>query len=280
MEFPKDGGVQKEVEMKYKAKAIFDTYAKTADFKAAAAKQGFEVKESGYFSKNDPKFDVGWTYELLLEAFNMMENEVHEPVELLQKGYLVFKVKGKKNAYLPELTEAQDKVKEVVITKKAQDAALTKSKDLLTQIQEQWNQADPAARKFADVAKGLNLQTQQTSFSDRREIQLFSLRLDKSFEEKFYAIDQPDSISEPLLTANGIVILHVDQFEATDPTKLVEEKSTFANQLLTEKKEELFDKFIEDLTNKANLQKFPSPKLKEFLTSVKPKQTEQSTEEE
>ena len=280
LNFPKDGGVQKEVEMKYKAKAIVDTYAKTPDFKAAAAKQHFRTKESGYFSKEDPNFNVGWTYDLLIEAFNMAENEIHEPVEMPKKGYLVFRVKGRKNAYLPEFSEVQEKVKNAVITKKAQDAALAKSRELSMKIHEQWDQTDPATRKFADIATGLNRKAQQTSFTSRSELQTFTFRLDKTAEEKFYALNEVQAISEPLLTAKGYVILHVDQFAPTDPQKFEKGKAKFWKQLVTQKKEEIFEKFIQDLTTQANLQKFPSLKLKEFLASFKPKKTEQDSEEE
>ena len=61
----------------------------------------------------------------------------------------------------------------------------------------------------------------------------------------------PSSISKPLKTLQGWVILEPIELKPIDELKFIEEKDNFKENLLANRKEEEFNKYFQDLQKKA-----------------------------
>ena len=165
LDFPKDGGVQKEVEMKFKARAIHDTFYKNPklDLKAIAPEYHFEAKETGLFSKDNPSPQIPWSFELLRDTFKMKENQVRDPIEL-KDGYLVTRIKQKRDRYTPSFPEAEKKVRKALRLIKAKALAKDAAQNYLNQIKNILSTGQTATGlTFHQAAEQLKLKAQQSS---------------------------------------------------------------------------------------------------------------------
>jgi len=257
-DFPEDAGVQKKVETKFKAKAIRKEHADTPDLKILAEKFKFSIFESAYFHKKQLNFPFGdletgpglkmdEAYKLLKNIFALEIGEVAEPVEW-EKGYLVLKLKEKRPSYIPEFAEAKDKVITILTHKKANQLAKLKANEYLGKIQKE--------KDFAQAAKNLGLTLEQTSLLPQKQL-LYTLGIQKESYEDFFALTPQKCLSNIIATNQGYAILHLDEFKPADMTEFEKESQSFAEQFTEEKKDEVYNDFLEDVHEKAALKKFP-----------------------
>ncbi|MCA9400923.1 MAG: SurA N-terminal domain-containing protein [Candidatus Omnitrophica bacterium] len=134
MDFPEEGGIQKQVETKYKGIAIYNDYIKDKDLTKAAVKQGFEVKTSHFFTKLDPDQDIDIPFASMKDIFQMKKGEISQPIEREEKGWLIIRMRDKKDAYVPQFIEVKDKVIRILAREAGKELALKKAQDIRVQL--------------------------------------------------------------------------------------------------------------------------------------------------
>ncbi|MBF0522724.1 MAG: SurA N-terminal domain-containing protein [Candidatus Omnitrophica bacterium] len=250
--FPKDGGVQKEVETKYKAIAIVDQYKLTKDLKSAAEKIGFPYKETGFFNKQQPNLELGWTLEMMMDAFKMNKGQIHDPVEL-KEGYLVFKIKDTLPAHMATLPEAQQIIKDKLTVQKASEAAKAQASQYVEKVKQLLDN-NKDGKALETIQKTLNLKIEQSALLAKNKL-AETLEIDKPSENDFYALNTKAQTSV-LTTLSGACLLYVDNFVPIKLEDFEKNKETFKQELLAAAKNEVFNKFAEALTEKADLKKY------------------------
>lgn len=258
LDFPPDGGVQKEVEMKFKAQAICDDFHKNqkADLKTFAPKYHQEAKTSGFFSKNNPLPDIEWSFELLRDTFKMRPNQISEPIEL-KKGYLVIRLKEKRDSYIPELVEVHDKVKEAVLLDKAKILAKEAATQYLAQITNDLAQVQKSKGQkttFNQVAEKLSLKTKDSP-SFTLEQSLDEIGTSEEFETNIFKLT-PETPSTIAQIPDGSVIVYLKNHEAVTEAQFTKEKNKFIQLLTDEKKDKIYLDFVNGLKKKAGLKIF------------------------
>ena len=256
--FPEEGGVQKQVETKYKTIAIHDDFLKDPkrSLKDIAPKYQssyhFDMNESGLFSKDKPFFGVNWSFETMMQSFRMRVNQVSDPIELTD-GYLIYRIKDKRGTYLPKFEEIQGEVKKKILQDKAQAKARQEAQDALNKIQNLW-QNNSEKLTFIQIAQKLNLAAKEgpplTLGQD-----LSIVGTSKDLEAAIFALTPEAPLSRVADVPDGSVITSLQKREDVDPAEFEKDKTSIIPKMLNQKREEFYQEFLAALKKKSHLRK-------------------------
>jgi len=115
---------------------------------------------------------------------------------------------------------------------------------------------DSFTKAFA--ALGLNA---QESLSLPAKLVASTLGISQEDENGLFILNQTNKMSDVIPAVNGAYIAFLEEFAPYDPLKFEEEKNEFSKQLISEKKENAFKDFMEDLKVKSGLKTYT---FKEF----------------
>ena len=93
---------------------------KPSDFDAVARANGLQVRESGFFTRDEPIVGIGLAPNVAARAFDLKEGEVSDAIRTPQ-GFVFMTVIGKQDPYIPKLDEVKAKVHDDVLKQKAVD---------------------------------------------------------------------------------------------------------------------------------------------------------------
>ncbi|HNV23255.1 MAG TPA: SurA N-terminal domain-containing protein [Candidatus Omnitrophota bacterium] len=249
--FPADGGVQKEVETKYKAIALRDQYAITKNLRTLAEKSGWTYQETTFFSKNNPPREINWPLNVLRNAFKMKKGAIHEPVEL-EDGYLVFIIQDIKKPGLAQIQEAQEEIKNKITKQKAIEIAKNNAESYKEKMKEILDDAidektlEAKQKELGLIIKASELVSKTKLFTD--------LTIDLSSENEFYALNTEKEIAV-LATHSGACLVYVKNFQPVQLEDFEKNKNAFKAELIKKIKTITINKFVEQLINDTPIEK-------------------------
>ncbi len=255
-DYPPNAGIQKQVETKFKAKAIYKEYNEGASLEDLTKKFKYRLHHSRFFPRRDLTFPFGedspqdrlpidTAYRALKEAFRLQPGELLQPVEWA-KGYLVIRLKKKRPAYYPDKKEVTDKIKAILALQKAKALAKTKARE--------YHRAFLKSEDFQATAKTLHLPVDQTPLLPQIQLPV-QLNLTKEARKALFGLGPKRKLSPPLETPDGYLIVWVQEFQPADMNKFANDGQDFAKKFLRKKKDEAFDRFAKDLEEKAALER-------------------------
>ena len=114
-----DSSLEEEKDLiREKANTVFQELLINPNMESIAGQNNITVQTTGPFSMEQPNLTAGWSYDFLNELFQMDENEISDPFETLN-GVSIVQIKKKRESYIPEFQEAQDRSREALINKEA-----------------------------------------------------------------------------------------------------------------------------------------------------------------
>ncbi|MDP8266337.1 MAG: SurA N-terminal domain-containing protein [Candidatus Aceula meridiana] len=250
LEYPKEATDEQKDSIKKKAADIAGDIAGELSLEDIAKKYELEIKTSGFFSKEQPKMDLGWPLEIFQRALSLKIDELAGPMET-NKGYYLLKLQDQKESYVPDFEQAKEKARKAIVTQKAKIIAQEKAKQALAQIQEFLVQ-NPNA-KFAQAVKKVGQNIQQSPLFTHGQY-LPQIGPAPQFHQAAFMLSDEEKISDVIETSGGYAILSLVSFEPIDEAKFEEEKEVLSEKLLVQKKEEAFNAFLTRLRIKAQLQ--------------------------
>ncbi len=250
LDYSSNAQAKEKSDVALKAQNIFQEAQASGDLKKAGEQFGATVKESGFFNMDQPDLKIGLPFEALQTAFDLELHQIAEPIETSQ-GYVLLKVKEKKDSYIPNFQEAAQKVNDTLADKKARELAKQKAEETLKSIKESL-QNKPGA-KFSNAAQALGLKTTQTPLFTRGQY-LPTVGLSQEFQDAAFLVDEKNPVSDTIEVAKGFCFLHQDSYVPFDKEKFAKEKDNFSKTLIESKKNQAFTSFLAGLRTKANLQ--------------------------
>jgi parvulin-like peptidyl-prolyl isomerase len=146
MDFPPEGGIQKEVETKYKAIALYNEYIKNQNLKASVNKinttTDYKVETSDFFGKDNPEDFIKWTPQVIKQVFELQPNQLSQPIEL-DDGYIIFKLIDHRGPRLAELEDVRPIIQKELEDERFPELARHKSDDLFLKIQSEIPKINP-----------------------------------------------------------------------------------------------------------------------------------------
>ena len=249
LEYPENITEEQKGAIAVQAETISKELTEQPDLSVVAPRHGLTVNTTGFFSQEQPNLKIGWSYELLQKAFQLTVGEISAPIETPQ-GYYLLKCRERKEGYIPEFGEAQEKVKEALLLVEAQEIAHEQAQQKLPLIKEKLN---PPAVDFNQTAKSLGLQAEQTAVFSRGEY-LPKIGISKSFQDTAFGLTEDNRLSGVIEVGKGYGILHLDSYTSIDEDQFTKEKATLSTSFLAQKKAEHFNEFMTKLRLKARLE--------------------------
>ncbi|MEK7867761.1 MAG: SurA N-terminal domain-containing protein [Candidatus Omnitrophota bacterium] len=238
-------------ELAYK---VLDQVNTKKNLEEPARVNSLEIKETGFFSANEEIPDIGWSYDFAKRGFELQKNEINRILVKTDKGLYIIQLKEKKDPYIPDYPETKDIVKKEFVKEESIKLSQKKSEDIHLDIANSIKNNET----FENAVKKYSLQVKQTDFI-ARDGYIPEIGPAKEFIDIASSI-KIGSISKPLKTLQGWVILEPLEFKGIDEVKFMEEKDKFKENLLANRKEEEFNKYFQDLKTKADFVSYTAVK--------------------
>jgi len=202
---------------------------------------GMSLKETGLFSLQEPIPGIGWSAEVLNLLPKLIPGEF-SAIFQLDKNFYLFRLKDKKESYIPEFAQIKDKVKDALIKQKAKELAKAKAEEALKQAKE--------SAGFTKIAQDLGLKADVTKpFKFGSYIE--GIGASDSFWSAAEKLKEEETYPSLIETTTGFYIVKLKARSSFDETKFAQEKEEFTKKLASQKQEEFFSKFLEELKKKS-----------------------------
>lgn len=219
------------------------------DFAKLARDSNVSVKVTRPFTSGEMLPEIGQAPEFYKTALSLNPKAI-SPVIEGTNAYYVLKIKERTEAAVPSLDTVRSKIEKSLTESKANHLALEKAKSLLEQLKKE--------KDIAKVAQQNGLKAEETGWFLRSAAQLpkigelaeakaggIALSAQKPFPDKAYA--QKD--------AAYIVAFKASQ--GADMEQFEKEKEQLRNQTLGESRQQVMQRFIENLKAKADIKIHP-----------------------
>lgn len=228
-------------EIKKKVETII---IKKDNFAKESKELGFEVKETGLFGQTDPIPGIGWSPEILNILSKAKPPELL-PIVQMDKNYYLIRLKERKDSYIPDFEAIKNKVKENFVQDMAAEIAKQKIENCL-KTHTQNTKAVNLERAAADCALKYG-STGLFTYGSYIE----GIGMSDNFWLAAQNLKDKDS-SDLIQMPSGLYIIQIKSRVPVDEKKFAQEKTEFSQKLLSQKKQESFTRFFEDLKAKAN----------------------------
>ncbi|HIN11663.1 MAG TPA: hypothetical protein EYM63_08605, partial [Acidobacteria bacterium] len=187
------------------AEAMAAEITTAADMDDAARRRGLEPQVTGFVSPGEPILGLGFSSEVTARAFQLGQGQVAGPIQT-PTGPAFVTVVGIQDPSIPPLEEVEARVRDDVIRKKAFAAAQARAAEVATLLQ--------TADDFTQAAETEELEV-STSDAIARGAAVPGVGLNAAVEAVAFSLSAGQT-SDPVLTGNSAVILHVhERQEAT-----------------------------------------------------------------
>ena len=213
-----------------------------ANLDAAALRRGLEVQESGFAGLGEPILGLGFSTEVTSQAFQLEEGQVAGPIQT-PSGPAFVTVTGIQAPYVPPLEEVEGRVRDDVIRRKAFVAAQERATTIAAQLQG----AD-------DFSTAVDAEALQVNDSDliARGTTIPGVGLNVEVEELAFSLDVGET-SDPVLTGNTAVILHVHEREEASAEDFLNIREQLRNEILSDRQGQFYRAYMEKAKSKITI---------------------------
>jgi peptidyl-prolyl cis-trans isomerase D len=214
-----------------------------ADFDKVAKQEGLTVKESNFFTRDEPINDLGPSPQIANQAFILKDGTVSDAIRLPQ-GYAFITVTGKQDSYVPKIEVVKERVRTDVITKKAIDVAKAKAAELDARLK--------SAPDFAKAAKEAGREVKSTEMIARGAV-IPDAGVSPDVDKIAFSLDT-GKVSDPIATSTGAVIIRVADKAAVTPAELNTAKDSTRKQMISERQNRFFSSYMERAKEKMKIE--------------------------
>ena len=232
-----------------KAEEIVEQLKENPSFEEIAKENNLEAKTTGFFSLEEPKLSLGWSYEVFSQIFGLPVDTISPPFES-SNAIQIVRVTERKEASIPEYDDVADKVKTTVLREAAKEVTQLKTEEYLTTIKN--NLASTNLKDFSKTASAIGFEVFQTPEFNRGQY-LPKIGISKNFQDTAFSLSNDNKISEVIETEKGFSILYLDNHLPAKMSDFEEQKSPIENSLLSEKRNAVFNDFVTQLRLEAKL---------------------------
>ncbi len=200
----------------------------------AARNEGLSVQKSAPLERGKPVPPLA-SPALLAKAFELPRGEVAKEPFALSSAYAFIAVDDVQPSRIPELKDVQARVRADLVEEKS----LARARALAAQVR-----ARAEKEGLDKAASALGLVRKETPALVGRGQPLAELGSTATLEEAAYALPEK-TLSEPVRAAGGYAVIRVLEKKPFDPAAFEKEKPSITASLRGEKKQQLFQAFLE-----------------------------------
>ena len=217
------------------AEAMSLEISEAADLEAAAARRGLEAQESGFAALGEPILGLGFSSEVTTQAFQLAEGEVAGPIPT-PTGPAFVTVTGIQAPYVPPLEEVEARVRDDVIRRKAFVLAQERADAAAAILQD--------ADDFAAAAEAEELAVNESGLI-ARGASVPGVGVDAQVEAVAFSLIAGET-SDPVLTGNSAVVLHVHEREDADPAAFQNSREQLRSEMILERQNQFYGAYMEN----------------------------------
>lgn len=206
-----------------------------ADLEAAAARRGLEAQESGFAALGEPILGLGFSSEVTTQAFQLAEGEVVGPIPT-PTGPAFVTVTGIQAPYVPPLEEVEARVRDDVIRRKAFVLAQERADAVAAVLQD--------ADDFGAAAEAEELDVNESGLIARGAV-VPGVGVNAQVEAVAFSLT-PGETSDPVLTGNSAVVIHVHEREDADPADLQADRERLRSEMILERQNQFYGAYMEN----------------------------------
>ncbi len=228
-------------------KDLKERLEKNEDLDKIAKDSGLSVKATGLFAEADPIPGIGWSQEISQSLAALKIGELMGPMEIEKKSYL-FRLKEKKDPFVPELKDITEEVKARLVKDKSREMAKAKIAECAKKIKDM-SASGLIEADFEKIAREFSLKSAASGL-----FKFNSYIEGVGASDNFFAAAEnlkANAASEVIEMPSGFYILKLKEKPPIDQKKFDEEKAKFSEELLAKKKMEFFDQFLKELIKKS-----------------------------
>ena len=217
------------------AEAMSAEITTAEDMDAAARRRGFEPQLTGFVAPGEPILGLGFSSQVTAQAFQIAQGQVAGPIQT-PTGPAFVTVVDVQDPYVPPLEEVEARVRDDVIRKKAFAAAQARAAEVATLLQ--------TADDFTQAAETEELEV-GTSDALARGNAMPGVGLNAAVEAVAFSLSAGET-SDPVLTGNSAVILHVHERQEATASDLQATRETLRNAMISERQGQFFAAYMEN----------------------------------
>ncbi len=212
-------------EAKELAEKVYNEASSAHDLNVAGKKYALEVKDSGFFAKEERIEGLGTPTLLLDSAFSLKVGEISEPI-LIGRSYCVFQLMENKAPSIPPLEEVKPKVINSFKEKGGRELAKRQAEE----VRELLLGENPDLMAVASQQK---IEPQSPKPFKRGE-QIEELGMAPEVEKRAFAMKEGE-VSEVVTVDKGFVVFQVNAKEEPTSEEFAQEKEMLKETLLQQK---------------------------------------------
>ena len=223
------------------SKKITDLINKKYTLDKISNELNLNKKETGLFKQYAPPAALKIPQETLNLALNLKEN-LPAPMVKVDKAYYVYALKENKPGLLPKLSEIKDRLKEIIIREESAKAAQQKINECVEKLK---------SKSFDQVASTskFGFKTGKTKFFKSTE-QIENLGPGQIFWDNAKKLKEGQT-SNVFSDSQGFYIIRLKAIKPVDEEKFSKDKKDLDENMLSQEKNKVFAKFIEETKKKA-----------------------------
>jgi len=207
--------------------------SKPADFDTVGKEAGVAVNDAGFFARDEPVPGIGPAPEVASEAFQLKDGAVSKGLQS-PRGPIYITVTGKRDPYVPKLDEVKDRVREDVIKTRAAELSKQRAGEIASALR--------SAKDFAAAAKAQGLEAKDSQLLVRGS-PLPDIGISSDVDKVAFSLPT-GSVSDPIATPTGTVIVRVAERQDVTADAIKAAKETFRTQLLAERRDLFFASYM------------------------------------
>ena len=217
------------------AQAMAAEITTAAEMDAAARRRGYEPQESGFAAPGEPILGLGFSSEVTTQAFQLAQGQVAGPIQT-PTGPAFVTVDAIQDPYVPPLEEVEARVQDDVIRRKAFTAAQARAAEVATLLE--------AAEDFTQAAEAEDLEV-NTSDAIARGGAVPGVGLNAAVEAVAFSLSAGET-SDPVLTGNSAVVLHVHERQEATASDLQATRDVLRSEMIAERQNQFFTAYLEN----------------------------------
>ena len=215
------------------AETFADRIKSPADLDTVARENGIAIIESGFFQRGDPIAGLGAAPEVSAAAFTLEDGKASALLNT-PRGPAFMAVTGKKAPSMPVLDEVKARVRTDLTRVRAVELSRQRASEIAATLK--------GAANFSAAAKAQGLEAKDTQLIPR-ESPLPDVGVSPEVDKVAFTVPV-GSVSGPITTSQGTVIVKVTEREDVTPDKFRTARELFRSELLTERRNRFFGAYM------------------------------------
>ena len=215
------------------AKAMEASIKTPADMDKVAAERGVTVVDSPLFQRGEPIGALGAAPEVSQRAFTMKDGEV-TPALRVSRGWVFATPSGKQDAYIPQLAEVTDRVRDDVVKEKAAALLKARASAIAADLKK--------APDFAAAVKKAGYELKTTELLARGG-SLPDIGPNADVDTAVFALT-PGGVTDAITTSTGAVIARVAERADVTDAQMSEGRDALREELANQRRDRFFTAYM------------------------------------